>query len=270
MRASLVVILIPIIDLVAMAMPASAQYYSNSKYYSGNGYHQNGGSYGGIGGNQNNHISGFHSLASTSAATANNRMSAATFHHPSQASQTSMKSFEHALDEIDTPQAWSRTPVAKPATRSTYHTPSPVYSKPVPSGGMLPGVTRRDITRVMMEGGSLFDSGGGGMTYDTSQAQASRAAGTTYSHYQRAENAATRAHSAANRARYDREKWSKKDAADEAYYAANDADAAADAAEASAASGDSQARGYANQARGAANRARADANRARYNANTEY
>lgn len=132
--------------------------------------------------------------------------------------------------------------------------------------GMLPSVSRQEMLRVFMEGGTPQSAGAG---YAQLPAGASSAGtSTAYSNYQTAENEASKARNAANRARYDKDQWNRKNSASQAEYAANNANYAAQRAESAAYSGDSQARGYANLARQAANRARQDANQARYNANT--
>ncbi len=195
---------------------------------------------------------------------------------PARQSST-MQDLEQELNSIDTSSAWSRTPVVSPAVVSPGMNSNPNGSTTpyiqygpasAPLGGLLPRVNRWDVLRVFLQGGSLFDHGGAGMSAPGPGAGAAQATSTAYSNYQQAENMATRARNAADRARYGSDKGSKQNAASEAYYDANDAEGAADRAYSASASGDSQARGYANLAREAANRAREDANRARYNADT--
>lgn len=220
---------------------------------------------GGFGGRSTNQSSGFYSTAAPT-----NKYSAPqqNYRQPQmQQAPSTMQNLEQALDAVDNSNAWSRTPVSAPQAQK--QVPSNMGGQS--NAGMMPRVTKRDIARVMMEGGSLFDgpasppSSGYNAPAPTSNSQATS---TAYQGYQRAQNMATRAHNAANRARYNQDKWVRKKAADEAYYDANDADASANRAYYASQSGDSQARGYANLARQAANRARADANRARYNADT--
>lgn len=198
---------------------------------------------------------------------------------------STMQNLERALNQVDTSGAWSHIPVSGPVNRTALAAPgySAVqqlgyaaaqagYAAPQPQVGMMPHVTRRDIARVFMEGGSLFGGGGGGGGASswgglTSAASNGQSNSTAYNSYQKAEDMAIRARNAANRT-LSGDKWSKGKSADEAYYDANDAEAAADRAYNAAQSGDSQARNYASRARDAADRARADANRARYNADT--
>jgi hypothetical protein len=131
--------------------------------------------------------------------------------------------------------------------------------------GMMPRPSRRDLMRVFLEGGSVQSPGAqvpsGNMTNPG-------ASSTAYSNYQRAANEASTARNYANKARYDKDKWIRKDSATRANYAANNANYAAQRAEAAAYNGDANARGYANMARAEANRARASADQARYNADT--
>lgn len=249
--------------LLAINMPGYAQYYSGTNY-------QNPSNYAGFGGRTSYDVSGLHAIAQPKGNSAHHAMAS----HPSYQSSTSMNTLEQALNTIDTREGWSSTPVSMPATPQSrpmnYGASNRTQSQSMSqSVGILPRVTRRDLTRVFIEGGSVFDSAAAPVSGGFG-AGADRARGTAYSCYQRAENLASKAHSLLSRARYDEERWSKKNAADQAYYAANDARIAADEAYSAAASGDSQARNYANLARDAANRARADADRAKYFANTEY
>lgn len=137
---------------------------------------------------------------------------------------------------------------------------------------IFPGVSKQEMMRVFLEGGTPQSSGGyqasapssGQSSGDNSQARS-----TAYSNYQTAANEETKSRNWANTAHYDKDKWRRKDAATRAYYAANNANYAAQRAESAAnSSGDSQARGYANSARACANRARYNSNQARYNADT--
>lgn len=83
---------------------------------------------------------------------------------------------------------------------------------------------------------------------------------------QTANNQASRAYNACQRASYGSDKYARKSAADEAYYAAQSARYAANNATSAAAGGPSAANDAAAQARDAADRAQADADRARANA----
>jgi hypothetical protein len=132
--------------------------------------------------------------------------------------------------------------------------------------GMLPQVSKQEMLRIFLEGGTPQTSGG----YSSEQQGISSSANSTaYSNYQTATNEEIKARNAEQRVRYtDRDQWSRKNDASQAEYAANNANYAAQRAESAAENGDSQARGYANLAREAANRAREDANQARYNADT--
>jgi hypothetical protein len=226
-----------------------------------------------FGGTYNNAYSGFNSIGQNRQPT----YTRAPQRQPGQNPST-MQNLEQQLNNIDTRNAWARTPVAPVPQRpqqqmNRNNAGAPAYGarQNAPLGGMLPGVTRRDIARVFFEGGSLFDgSAGGGGAGGAAPAPAgsSEATSTAYSSYQRAQNMATRARNAERRTTGNNDKWNKKKAADEAYYDANDADAAANRAYYASQSGDSQAQGYSRLARQAADRARADANRARYNADS--
>jgi hypothetical protein len=130
--------------------------------------------------------------------------------------------------------------------------------------GLIPPMSRQDMLRIFLEGGTPGSPGSPAPSGNTSGADS-----TAYSNYQTAENEASKARNAEQRVRYyDTETWSRKNDASTAEYAANNANYAAQRAESAAYNGDSQARGYASQARAAANRARQSANQARYNANT--
>lgn len=140
-------------------------------------------------------------------------------------------------------------------------------AQPAPTmSGLMPNVSRQEMLRVFLEGGTP-QSGGGGFGQAPSGGSSSGSS-AAYSNYQTAENEASKARNAANRARYDKDQWNRKNDASQAEYAANNANYAAQRAESAAYSGDAQARGYASQARQCANRARHDANQARYNADT--
>lgn len=131
-------------------------------------------------------------------------------------------------------------------------------------GGLIPPMSKRDMLRIFLEGGTPGSSGAPAPSGNNSAADS-----TAYSSYQTAENEATKARNAEQRVRYyDTDTWSRKNDAETAEYAANNANYAAQRAENASYNGDSQARNYASMARAAANRARQSANEARYNANT--
>lgn len=133
--------------------------------------------------------------------------------------------------------------------------------------GLLPGVSKQEMLRIFLEGGSPdpggggFEGGFGGAGVAGPGSNQSANTSNAYSNYQRAENEANKARNYAERARYGSDQWNRKNAASQAEYAANNANYAAERAESAAYSGDSQARHYAGLARQAANRAR-------YNADT--
>lgn len=141
---------------------------------------------------------------------------------------------------------------------------------------MMPRPTRRDVMRVFFEGGSLSGggAGGGGGNFGAFSGGASapvgnsNAASVAYSNYRTAANEAIQARNWAEKARYNSDKWVRKDSATRAEYAANNANYAAQRAESAAYNGDASARGYASSARAEANRARQSANQARYNADS--
>lgn len=181
---------------------------------------------------------------------------------PSQSNGTSMAALEQTLNAIDTRTSWERTPVSvgqsipagAPATMGNT------------MGGIIPGLSRQEMLRVFLEGGTPQTSDSYGNSPQPANSSANTS--TAYSNYQRAQNEANKARNEANTARYNKDKWYRKNAATQAEYAANNAEYAAQRAESAAYSGDSQARSYANLARQAANRARQSAKQARYNADT--
>ncbi|MCC7528009.1 MAG: hypothetical protein IT342_05765 [Candidatus Melainabacteria bacterium] len=138
---------------------------------------------------------------------------------------------------------------------------------PAQQGGLMPSITKREMLRIFLEGGSPQSTGGG---YASGPSGASTTAtSTAYTNYQTAVNEERKARYAAERARnHNTDQWHRKDDANTAYYAANNANYAAQRAESAAYNGDSQARNYAGLARACANRARGNANQARYNADT--
>ena len=191
---------------------------------------------------------------------------------------------EQALNSVDNRAAWARTPVSGNVAPQ-----NPVYTQQnyapgtwtqqasqAPSAtrfgkaaqGLFPGVSKQEMMRVFMEGGSPMPSGGGYAPAPTTGVDSSKTS-TAYSNYQTAENEARKALYEANNARNrSRDQWSRKNSASAAEYAANNANYAAQRAESAAYSGDGKAQSYANLARQAANRARNSANQARYNADT--
>lgn len=195
--------------------------------------------------------------------------------------QSTMQNLEQTLNAVDTNAAWSHTPVsgtATPQQQQMQQRPSLRSAASVPvhgaytnnMQGMFPGVSRKEMMRVFMEGGSPQTGGGGWGGGGASAPAANSSANTSnaYNNYRTAVNEEAKSRNYANTARYDGSQWNRKNAASQAEYAANNANYAAQRAESAAYSGDSQARGYANLARQAANRARENANRARYNADT--
>lgn len=165
---------------------------------------------------------------------------------------------------VNQPQeSMAQIPQSQPGRASVMSAPAPTMN------GMLPPMSKQEMLRIFLEGGTPESGQNYGAASQASQTASSAKTGNAYSNYQAAVNEATKAHNAAQRVRnYDKETWNRKNDASQAEYAANNADYAAQRAESAAYSGDSQARGYANLARQAANRARNDANLARYNAET--
>lgn len=197
---------------------------------------------------------------------------------------TTMNDLERRLDSVDNQNAWAHTPVSGvqslPQQQATYtRTARPSYvGRPLPTpkpgglanaaSGMFPGVSRQEMLRVFIEGGMPDNSANQGYRgYNPAQGNSSNSQSVYYD-YQTAENEASKSRNYANTARYDKDKWNRKNAASQAEYAANNADYAARRAESKSYNGDAQAKSYANLARQAANRARYNANQARYNANS--
>ena len=190
------------------------------------------------------------------------------------ANTSTMASLEQKLNAVDTSSNWSRVPVSgTPQPQASAQRRPPMQASgaaPGPVQGMFPGVSRQEMLRVFLEGGTPQPTGRSGMTAKRGGPAAGSSANTStaYSNYQTARNEASKARNEANTARYNKDKWVRKNAASRAEYAANNANYAAERAEAAAYSGDSQARSYSGLARQSANEARANANRARYNADT--
>lgn len=187
-----------------------------------------------------------------------------------QAGTSTMAGLENVLNQVDNSN-WSNVPVSgrpQQQQRPAQLAASPAGSMPNNMrGGMFPRMSRQEMMRIFMEGGTPMGMGGGGGGAAPPQSN-SAATSTAYSNYQTACNEESKSRNYANTARYDGSKWNRKNAAEQAEYAANNANYAAQRAESAAYNGDSQARGYANLAREAANRARENANQARYNADT--
>ena len=91
---------------------------------------------------------------------------------------------------------------------------------------------------------------------------------SAYSDWQTAENQASRAYNAEEKARYDKDKWRRGEDANDAYYAAKAARNASDRVYQASVKGDPSAQQYADKARDAAERAKGDAERARYYADS--
>lgn len=153
-------------------------------------------------------------------------------------------------------QPWAARRTAVPAVQSP---PSPWNQLPAqgqagrPSGALF---SRQQIMRTLLGGQSSRQAGG----YDQ------LASGTVYSDWQTAENERSRSYNYSQKARYNKDTWSRKQAASEARYAANSARAASDRACQASMSGDETAKSYAAKARAAADQAQENANRANYNA----
>lgn len=258
--------------LVAQSKPAAAQHTY--------GYQA---STGGFGAGGNSSFSGGYSNFAQPQSVPSQRARGVQQHQSYQ--NTTMNDLERRLDSADNQNAWAHTPVSGvqnvPMQQVTYpqRTSRPSYvGKPLPSprpgalanaaSGMFPGVSRQEMLRVFIEGGLPDNTANQGYRgYNPSAQNSSNSQGVYYD-YQTAENEATKSRNYANTARYDKDKWNRKNAASQAEYAANNADYAARRAESKSYNGDAQAKNYANLARQAANRARYNANQARYNANT--
>jgi hypothetical protein len=185
---------------------------------------------------------------------------------------------ENLLNTLDKPSVWAATPVSGippstsadqpliPSSGSPLSLPYPV--KPISNNAPAlmqssnPFFTRQQILRILL----------GGSTQSTNphkNSQQSSGSSSTYSDYQEAENQASRAHDAEERAHYEKDKGIRQDDASQAYYAANAARDASDRVYQASLNGDATGKQYAGAARDAADRARADANQARYYADTD-
>ena len=192
---------------------------------------------------------------------------------------STMASLEQTLDAADNRASWEQTPISGVPNKPAANT-RPLYSQNRAQrpgwnpgaganamSGLFPKMSRQELLRIFMEGGSPQmggGSGGGAPPPKNNTANTS----TAYSNYQTAENESAKAQDEANKA-YNGDKWNAKEAASAAEYAANNANYAAQRAESAAYNGDSEAKGYANLARMAADRARGSADQARYNADTK-
>ncbi len=215
----------------------------------------------GIGGypTNNSFNSGLGGLSQTSNGMVNN-----TQRSPQYNTQRSTQAAENLAREVTS--IWSKTPVGRAFDNPQASMAQYQQSMPGPASGLLPPMSKKEMLRIFLEGGSPQSSG---IEAPAPSGANSSATSTAYNNYQTAESEASKAYNAAQRVRnYDTSTWSRKNDASQAEYAANNANYAAQRAESAAYSGDSQARGYASRARQAANRARSNANQARYNANT--
>ncbi len=110
--------------------------------------------------------------------------------------------------------------------------------------------------------------GGSPQTNSTKENNNKWGSSTAYSDWQEAENQASKARDAEERARYDKDKGNRQSNASEAYYASEAARQASDRVYYASQNGDPTAKQYDDRARAAADRARADSDRARYYADT--
>lgn len=224
-----------------------------------------------------------------------------------EAAKSQQPDLSRMLDAVDSSSGWSRTPVSD-AQRSQPAFADPQAANPTSqqfmrrNQGAMPNPTRvvqqgsyptpmwtenqaarmqqiqrqqaaipnvsRQIMKSFFNGNFAGAMGGGSAPSPTPPPQKSYGSSTAYSDWQRAENEAIRARNYGRTARYDKDKWARKNAADRAYYASNAARAASDRVYYASLNGDPTAKQYASKARDAADRAKADADRARYNADT--
>ncbi len=179
-------------------------------------------------------------------------------------SANAQQNMEHLLNNVDSPSSWAKTPVSVPSgTPPVQYTPNIVN----PNTPLLQENTQGSSTQLMrmqmlrtLFGGSGASANSGSNT-DWSSSNA-------YSDWQEAENQASRAHNAEERARYDKDKWRRGDDASEAYYAAKSARNASDRVYNASRAGDPTGKQYAGRARAAADRAQADSDQARYYADS--
>ncbi len=173
---------------------------------------------------------------------------------------------EHLLNNVDQPGTWSQTPVSGVKTGTMGNTSDQTNTSPNQPQyfNQQPGslFTRQQILRIMLGG----TSGGTPFSDGKSRQGVSSAA----SDCQEAENQASRAYNAEQRARYERNKGLRADDASEADYAASASRAASDRVYYASENGDPVAKKYAAKARAAADRARANADQARYYADSSY
>lgn len=214
---------------------------------------------------------GFSGLSPQSRQTSRNNRTAAMAQ-----GRSTMSSLEQTLDAVDKPSSWAVTPMSgsppgltqsRGGRRNSLQPPRTAGPGAGASAmsAMFPSVSRQEMMRVFLEGGSPQT---GSSSFAGAPQSNGSAVSTAYSNYQIASSEETKSRNYANTARCNSSQWNRKDAASQAEYAANNANYAAQRAESAAYSGDPKAQSYANLARQCANRARANANRARYNADT--
>ena len=161
---------------------------------------------------------------------------------------------QRLLNNIDSPRDWNATPISGTNQATPAGPPLPKQSIfHQPNNALF---TRQQILR------TLF--GGEAQTNSSQIKNKNWSSSTAYSNYQQAENQASIARNARERAHYDKDKGNRDGDASEAYYAANTANEASDRLYNASLNGDPTAKQYASQARAAADRARADADQARY------
>ncbi len=110
------------------------------------------------------------------------------------------------LDSVDKPSAWAKTPLSdEPAQRQN--------KSPLPTGAPDASLMmRRQMLKMMLNEGSSSPS---------SSAKSFTGSSSAYSDWQKAENEASRAHNYAQKARYQEDRWARKDSASQANYAAD-------------------------------------------------
>ena len=172
------------------------------------------------------------------------------------------QNMESLLNNIDTPASWANTPLSAPSTASPLQYSSNLVNQSstlLQSNGTQS--MKQQLLRTLLKGTSPSSNSSGNNKADWGSSNA-------YSDWQEAENQASRAHDAEERARYDKDKWRRGDDASEAYYAANSAQNASDKVYYASLNGDPTAKQYADKAKAAADRAREESNRARYYADS--
>lgn len=184
------------------------------------------------------------------------------------------QNMERFLDAVDSPSSWSRTPVPMPANNPQAYAPTnSLYQNPVPQ--QYPGqmdntqMMRQQMLRTLFGSNPSLGGRSPSSNINREKSKADWGSSTAYSDWQEAENQASKAHNAEEKARYEKDKWRSKDDASEAYYAANAARNASDRVYYASLKGDPTAREYVDRAKAAADRAHADSGRARYYADTK-